>query len=677
MYEALFTPLRLKRLTLKNRIVSTAHAPAYAEDGKPKERYQRYHEEKAKGGLALTMFGGASAIAPDSPPSFGQIYVGSDDIVPYFQAFADRIHAQGAALMCQLSHVGRRTLANGGDWLPAISASARREPAHGSFPKAMERADFRRVAKAYGAAARRCEKGGLDGCELLVSGHLIGQFWSPLINDRSDAYGGRLENRLRFGLEILAEIRDRVSDDLIVGLRFTADEFVEGGLNLEESLEIAQRHAESGLVDFLNINGGCNWTNAGIAEAVPGMAFPGAPYLEISGRIRRAVDLPVFHAARIADLASANRAIEDGKADMVGMTRAHMADPHLVSKFRNGREAESRPCVGAGYCIDRIYRGGDALCLHNAATGRESAIPHSIEKSNGPRRKVVIVGAGPGGLEAARVASARGHEVILFEAASEAGGQVLLAAKAGWRRDLIGIVRWLVDRVESQGVAIRTNRFVEAEEVLAERPDLVIVATGGVPNMDLVPGGNLAVSTWDVLAGHCAPGARVLVYDDNGDHQAPSTAEVLAEAGAEVDFVTPGRRAGENLGTTNAVVHLRNLYRLAVALRPDRRLIAIEASGNDLKAVLENEYSAEREVRTYDQIVIECGTLPVDELYFALLEQSRNHGQYDLAAFGAGRLETCQVNPEGAFELYRIGDAVASRNIHAAIYDAIRLCKDL
>ena len=204
-YKAVFQPFKLKHLTLKNRILSTSHAPSYAEDGKPLLRYQRYHEEKAKGGLALTMFGGASAIAADSPPAFGQLYVGDDSIIPHFRAFAERIHRHGVALMCQLSHAGRRTVVNHGGWLPALSTTSVKEPAHGSFPKVMEDADIHRIIKAYGAAAQRCRDGNLDGCELLVSGHLIGQFWSPLVNQRDDDYGGTLENRIRFGLQVLEE----------------------------------------------------------------------------------------------------------------------------------------------------------------------------------------------------------------------------------------------------------------------------------------------------------------------------------------------------------------------------------------------------------------------------------------------------------------------------------------
>ena len=676
-YRALFQPLQLKNLILKNRILSTSHAPAYAEGGMPGERYQLYHEEKAKGGLAMTMFGGASTFTADSPPSFGQIYVGSDDVIPYFKAFADRIHRHDVALMCQISHVGRRTVGSRGAWLPAISSSALKEPAHGTYPKAMEPSDFRRVAESYGAAARRCRDGGLDGCELIVTGHIIGQFWSPLINKRRDEHGGSLDNRLRFTFQILETIRKAVGPDFIVGIRMSVDEFIEGGVRLDEATEIARRLDASGLVDFLNINGSAGWTKAGLASSVPGMAYPGSLYVHLAAHIRKAVSLPIFHAARVGDLASANSAVAEGMVDMIGMTRAHIADPYLIRKHLDGREEQTRLCVGASYCIDRIYVGNDALCIQNAATGREATMPHVIEPTKRAKRKIVVVGAGPGGLEAARVSAERGHEVVLFEAAAEVGGQVLLAARASWRRHLIGVTRWLNDEITRLGVTVHLNTYADSNDILAQKPDVVIIATGGVPNMELVEGGELAASVWDVLSSQVKPKEDVLVFDDRSDHQALSACEFLAEAGSKVELVTTDRNVGYGVGATNAIVHLKNLYKLGVQMTPDRRLVSIARDGNRLRAVLRNEYTGEEEVRVASQVVLECGTSPSDELYLELRDQSRNEGEYDLTAFGEGRLETIVRDPDASFELYRVGDAISSRNIHAAIYDSLRLCKDM
>ncbi|MEK0084317.1 FAD-dependent oxidoreductase, partial [Benzoatithermus flavus] len=532
--DPLLQPLRLKHLTLKNRVMSTAHAPAYVEDGLPKLRYQLYHEEKAKGGLALTMFGGSSSIAPDSPSSFGQIDISHDRIIPVFQQFAERIHRHDCALMIQITHAGRRTRWDTGDWLPPVSASPLREYQHRSFPKEMEIEDIRRIQKAYGAAALRAKEGGLDGVEVICSSHLPDQFWSPAMNKRTDGYGGSLQNRIRFSLEMLEEIRRRVGPDYILGIRMSAHEMLEGGMSPEESLEIAVRHAESGLIDYLNVVGADATTDLGISKLIPTMGQRTAPYLDHARAIRAAVKLPVFHATRITDLSTARHAVAEGYTDMVGMTRAHIADPHIVAKMTRGEEDRIRPCVGAGYCIDRIYVGGDALCIHNPATGRERTMPHVIRPSEGPKKRVVVVGGGPAGLEAARVSAARGHAVTLLEATDRLGGQINLAARLERRREIIGIADWLIREVELAGVAVRLNSYAEAGDVLALEPDIVVVATGGTPNLGFFgPGADLVTSAWDVLSGQVSLSGGVLVYDENGQHQGPTVAEFLARRGVK------------------------------------------------------------------------------------------------------------------------------------------------
>src|SRR5690606_20181580 len=411
--------------------------------------------------------GGSAVVAPDSPPAFGNLHLFDERIVPDLQALADAVHAHGAAVMCQITHLGRRTYWNRADWLPVLAPSPVREPAHRSFPKAMEEHDIRRVVRAYGAAARRCREGGLDGIEIEAYGHLLDAFWSPATNRRTDAYGGSLENRMRFSLEVLDEIRAQVGPDYVVGIRMVVDEAMAGGLSREEGLEIARRLVATGAIDFVNVIRGHIDTDEGLSHVIPGTGTPAAPHLEFAGEIRAALGVPTFHAARIADVATANHAVAEGLLDMVGMTRAHMADPHIVAKLMRGEEARIRPCVGVGYCIDRIYEGGEALCIHNPATGREATMPHVIARADGPARKVVVVGAGPAGLEAARVTAARGHRVVLFEAAPEPGGQLRLAAALGRRREIIGIVDWLKSEIAHLGVDLRCNVLAEANDVLA------------------------------------------------------------------------------------------------------------------------------------------------------------------------------------------------------------------
>ncbi|HMB77894.1 MAG TPA: NADH:flavin oxidoreductase, partial [Kiloniellaceae bacterium] len=493
--DPLLQPFQLKGLTLRNRIMSTSHAPSYVVDGNPGERYRLYHREKARGGLALTMFGGSSNVAPDSPSVFGQIDAGRDEVIPYFQALADAVHGEGAAVMCQLTHMGRRTVWNQGDWLPVIAPSRVREPAHRAFPKEMDAYDIARVVTAYGAAARRCKEGGLDGLELLAHGHLLEQFWSPRTNLRSDAYGGSRENRLRFTFEVLEAVRRQVGPDFIVGIRVGSESTMEGDLDLAENLAIAGLLERSGLIDFFNVNRGHIESDRGLAHMIPGMADPLAPHLAVVAAFKREVKLPVFHACRVNDLSTARHAVEAGLVDMVGMTRAHIADPHIARKLMAGEEARIRPCVGAAYCIDRIYEGGEALCLHNAATGREGTMPHLIPEADDPKKTVVVVGGGPAGLEAARVSAERGHRVVLFEAARDLGGQMTLAAKASWRRDLGGVVSWYADELLHLGVTVKTNHFADDADVLAEDPDVVIVASGGLPDPLVTEGEELVTST--------------------------------------------------------------------------------------------------------------------------------------------------------------------------------------
>ncbi len=677
-YDALLKPLTIKHLTIRNRIMGSSHAPAYGKDGKPQERYQLYHEEKAKGGIGLAMFGGSSSVSIDSPASmWSQLSVADDSIIPYFKQFSARLHRHGAKLMCQLTHMGRRTRWDTENWFPTLAPSALREPSHRSFPKAMEDFDIERVQNDYAAAARRCKEGDLDGCEFVFTGHLTDQFICPVTNKRTDQYGGSLENRMRFHLEMLAKARQQAGSEFLIGIRLTGDDLLEGGNSMQECLEILKRFGESGYLDFMNVVGGNVFTHAALAVNVPNMSFPPAQFLYLASATKQITDLPIFYANNIKDLATAARAIEEGHCDMVGMTRGHMADPYIVQKLMEGRVDDIRQCVGASYCIDRIYIGGEALCIQNPATGREATMPHIIAKSAGPKRKVVVIGAGPAGLEAARVSAERGHGIVLFEKEPRSGGQINIAAKAGWRENLSGIPRWLDAQVAKLGVDRRFGNEATLEKVLAEEPDIVIVATGGKPNLSLVEGGpEFGVSTWDILTGKVAPGENVLLFDAQSQHQGPSTAEFLAKRGSLVEIVTYDRLVAEELGVSNFAVHYRELYKAGAIFTPNHAVTQVYREGNKLVAVLKNEYTDQEEERVIDQLVIEHGTLPVDELYFALKPHARNAGQMDLRAIVEGKPQAIDTNPAGHFQLFRVGDAVASRNIHAAIYDSLRLCKD-
>jgi len=363
---------------------------------------------------------------------------------------------------------------------------------------------------------------------------------------------------------------------------------------------------------------------------------------------------------------------------MVGMTRAHIADPHIARKVAEGREADIRPCVGMSYCIDRIYLGGEALCAHNPSTGREATMPHVIARSTGPRRKVVVVGAGPAGLEAARVAGERGHDVVVFEAAGEAGGQIVLAANLKRRREIRGIAEWRLEQAQKHGAQIRYNTYAEAADVLAERPEIVFVATGGLPNLSfLEAGAELVTTSWDILSGAAKPAETVLFFDDAGTDAAMTAAEFMALTECKLEIATPDRVLAAEVGGMNYPAYFKTLSAKNVAISLNLRLERVERAGNKLAAVLFNEYDKSRRRREVDQVVVEHGTLPLDELYFALKPASRNRGEVDYDALIGNRPQRLVRNAEGGYVLYRIGDAVEARNIHAAIYDALRLAKDL
>ena len=675
--DPLLQPFQLRHLLIRNRIISTAHEPAYSEDALPKLRYQLYHEEKAKGGIGMTMFGGSTLVDRDSPPAFGNLYAGSDEIVPYFHQLAERVHKHNCVLMCQITHLGRRTSPYVDDWLPTIAASCVREAAHRSFPKVMEQEDMARVAKAYGAAARRCLEGNIDGVEIEGYGHLLDGFWSSITNRRTDNYGGSLDNRIRFTLEVINEIRNQVGSDYIVGIRMVIDEDLPGGIEFEEGMEIAKILTNTGKIDFINVIKGHVDTDEGLSHVIPNMGSPSGPHLEFTSAVRSELKLPVIHAARIADVATARHAVASGCVDLVGMTRAHMADPHIVQKIIDAKEDQIRPCVGAGYCIDRIYEGYEALCIHNPATGREETIPHVVSMTN-KLKKVVVVGAGPAGLEAARVCAERGHEVVLFEATDQPGGQVLIASRVERRREIMGIVDWRYGQLQRMAVRFRFNAYADADTVLAENPDVVIVATGGYPNQDFLKSGKeLTTTTWDILTGMVAPAKEAIVYDDNGQHQAVSCAEFMTDSGSSVELITPDRLIAFEVGGTNYPIYLKTFYDRGVSMTVNLRLIEVSRNQGMLQGTFYNEFDRSTTVRESPQIVVEHGTLPNDELYFALKENSINQGVVDYDALVENRPQSVRSNPLGEFQLFRVGDAVASRNIHAAIYDSIRICKDI
>lgn len=692
-HDPLLQPFDLGGLRLRNRIVSTSHEPAYTENGMPKDRYRLYHREKARGGVGMTMIGGSSLVSRDSPSAFGNIDMSTDEVVPWLRAIADDCHAEDTAVTIQLTHLGPRSSNFTGDWLPLVGPSRTREAAHRSFAKEMEEHDFARITKDFAAAAARAAAAGLDGVELEHYGHLLDSFLLPWVNQREDDYGGPLQNRLRFPLQVIDAVQAAVPPGFLVGARLSVDVERADGIDEATAIEVLRVFAEHG-IDFVSLVTGLPHDDRHLADSIPGMGTPSAPHLELCRRIRAAIPIPVLHATRIADVTTARYAIEDGCLDLVGMTRAQMADPYLVTKIAERREDDIRPCVGANLCLDGIYSSGSATCIHNPATGREETLPQVEQPTALPPRDVIVVGAGPAGLETARVCGVRGHNVTVFEAASSHGGQVRLAARSERRRDLIGIVDWRYQQALKHGARFHFDTLIDARQVLALDPDVVVIATGGIPDTDYGLDDAPLEDTWDVMNGALKHHRSVVVYDDHGSYPALDAVEALARNGQDVTYVTPERTIGIDVGALNSPAYLEVFSRFGVTVHLGERLIAAEEVREDpagpdpdegrpgaVRATTRNVYSGLTSALSGDALVIDHGTIPVDDVYMDLRPHSRNRGAVDLDSFADGRGpagtsengDSVAESVPGGFELYRIGDAVASRNIHAAILDALRL----
>ena len=677
MNDPLLEPFQLKHLKIRNRVFTSAHEPAYSVEGMPTDRYRLYHEERAKGGVGLTMTAGSAVVAEDSAPVFGNLHAYDDAIVPWIQRLTDGVHEHGAACMIQLTHLGRRSIWSHDNWLPVVAPTSLREPAHRAIPKEAEDWDVERIIRKFADAAERMQAGGMDGIEIESYGHLFDQFYSPTTNFREDEFGGSLENRLRFSTRVLEAMRERVGPEFILGLRMSIDEVVPEGLDYNAGIEILKEFEATGLIDFVNVIRGLVATDAQLSNVIPIHGMPAAPHLDFAGLVKENTGLAVLHASKIDDVATARYAIQEGKVDLVGMTRAHMADPHIVLKVIEEREEQIRPCVGATFCLDGIYENGEALCVHNAATGREAIMPHKVLPAE-KHRKIIVIGAGPAGLEAARVAGERGHEVTVFEAMPKAGGQIALTVRNKRRQDFQGVVDWRLAELDRLGVEIIYDHIAEQEDISALNPDVVIIATGGLPQMPpLEKGAELAVTSWDVLSGEVIPQGNVLLYDDNGTHSALSTAEIIAQSGADLEIVTPERTLGVEIGGVNHVPYARTFNETETRVTLNQRVMSASKENDRLVVELGSDHSSHRSTRVVDYLVVDHGTLPNADLYFELRSLSCNQGEIDHNALLNGQPQPCFEDEQESFALYRIGDAVANRNIHAAIYDALRLMKDI
>ena len=565
MYPHALSPLKVGSFELRNRIVRAAHGVLlpWSDDG---GGHIAYHVARARGGVAMSIMG-IGGVHPTNPTA---IPTHEDRVVAGLASVADAVHEHGMKLLCQIWHGGavKPNMLGGAPW----SASEVVNTARGVVPVAMTKGMIDEMVGSFAAAARRVKDAGLDGVELHgANGYLINQFLSPATNLRVDDYGGSFENRLRFLQEVLDAVRVEVGDDFTVGLRLTSEEFVEGGLVPDVTASIAA--AVEPRIDYLNVSLGGYWK----PEEITGPTDRALGYqLDHSAVVTKAVAVPTMVTGRIMSLDVAEHVVESGIADMVSMVRGLIADPEIVSKTVSGRSAEVRPCIGILECVSSTLSGSFS-CAVNPAAGHElELVPHQDVVAVKPRR-VMVVGGGPAGMEAARSAALRGHDVTLHELRRTLGGQVEIAARAPYRADYAAIVRWQEDELRRLGVRLVLNRGVDPDLVAETAPDVLILATGSEPRTDgsqlMRPvtafegfGSSHVYSSWDLFGAgrRVATGSRAIVFDDTGLYEALATADELVSRGVEVTFVTPLESMGERIPIRSTVV-APTLQRLAEA----------------------------------------------------------------------------------------------------------------
>jgi len=501
-----------------------------------------------------------------------------DGAIPHLRRITEMVHQYPTKIFMQLSHLGRQGTA----WVsgrPLWAPSPVPEPVFREMPHEMEVEDIDELVEAFGQATRRVLEAGFDGVEMyMAQGYLLSEFLSPFSNKRLDEYGGSLENRMRFPLRVVDAVRAAAGEDVPVGARINTDEFVEGGLTLEEAVEIAKRLEATGKIDYISATEG-NYTHAEVI--VPEMSFPLAAFLPLQASIKEAVEnIPVMAVARINDPVLAEKILADGQADMIGMTRAFIADPELPNKAKEGRLDEIRTCIACNVgCRGGPYRGLEVMCLQNPAVGKEKELGIGTAKPAEVRKKVMVVGGGPGGLKAAEVAAERGHQVTLYEKTEQLGGQVIIAAKAPTRDEYANCVRHLITQIERLGVKVNLGVEVMLELVEKEKPDAVVVATGSTPDVPPIPGadGDNVFNTWQVLNEEVGVGDRVIVVD--GGESAWKfciTADFLAERGKKVEMVTHLASIGADIDYMTRPPILRRLKNKGVVWTRDTVVKAIK-----------------------------------------------------------------------------------------------------